>query len=165
MIVDARTLPTAALAGPIAAMERDLFGTGAWSEASVLQELTAPSRYYVVDLDGPNGTLRGYAGFWFDGYDAQVMTVGVARDHQGHGLGGALLDELVREARARGAERLLLEVGVDNAAAIHLYESRGFTHMGLRKRYYQPEGVDAYTMSLELRPHVMGFTAPTQENQ
>ena len=31
--------------------------------------------------------------------------------------------------------------------------------MGLRKRYYQPEGIDAYTMSLDLEPRVVGFSA------
>ena len=29
-----------------------------------------------------------------------------------------------------------------------------------RQRYYQPEGIDAYTMSLDLKPRVVGFAAP-----
>lgn len=159
MIVHAAQLPTEALAASIALLEQDLFGTGAWSEHAVYEELTAPNRYYVVDTDSRTPpTIRGYAGFWFDGYDAQIMTIGVHPAHQGKGIGGALLDDLISEARTRGAERVLLEVRVDNAAAIHLYETRGFTIMGLRKRYYQPEGIDAHTMSLTLRAHIMGFT-------
>ena len=40
--------------------------------------------------------------------------------------------------------------------------------MGLRKRYYQPEGVDAYTMALDLAPRTVGFqsaAAAPQRNQ
>ncbi len=36
--------------------------------------------------------------------------------------------------------------------------------MGLRKRYYQPEGVDAYTMSLDLRPRIVGFAASPKQS-
>lgn len=45
---------------------------------------------------------------------------------------------------------MLLEVRVDNVPALALYERFGFKKMGLRKRYYQPEGVDAYTMCADL---------------
>ena len=63
-------------------------------------------------------------------------------------------------AREQGAKRMLLEVRVDNTPALALYERFGFAKMGLRKRYYQPEGIDAYTMSLDLKPRVVGFAAP-----
>ena len=41
---------------------------------------------------------------------------------------------------------MFLEVRTDNAAAIALYESVGFTRVGVRKRYYRVSGADAYTM-------------------
>jgi len=41
----------------------------------------------------------------------------------------------------------LLEVRTDNDAAIGLYASEGFTRVGIRRRYYQPSGADAYTMA------------------
>jgi ribosomal-protein-alanine N-acetyltransferase len=43
--------------------------------------------------------------------------------------------------------RLLLEVRTDNEAAIALYVSEGFVRLGIRRRYYQPSGADAYTMA------------------
>ena len=42
---------------------------------------------------------------------------------------------------------MLLEVRTDNEAAIGLYESEGFVRLGVRRRYYQPSGADAYTMA------------------
>lgn len=41
---------------------------------------------------------------------------------------------------------VFLEVRTDNEPAIALYTSLGFTKMGVRKRYYQASGADAYTM-------------------
>ena len=42
-----------------------------------------------------------------------------------------------------------LEVRTDNEPAINLYTSLGFVTVGLRKRYYQASGADAYTMRRE----------------
>ncbi|MEF2737515.1 MAG: ribosomal protein S18-alanine N-acetyltransferase [Bifidobacterium choerinum] len=169
MIVTGDMLDRATVIKAMGALERDLFGAGAWSERAIAQELDAPARSYYFDVDdtddGAGGTddatprIRGYAGYWYDGYDAQIMTIGVARDHQREGIGRALLERMVADAKAAGAERMLLEVRIDNDAALTLYRGMGFERMGLRRRYYQPEGVDAYTMSLELRPRVVGFTA------
>ncbi len=42
---------------------------------------------------------------------------------------------------------VFLEVRTDNAPAIALYVAHGFEKIGLRRRYYQPSGADAYTMA------------------
>lgn len=129
-------------------LERELFGAGAWSAAMLAEELVGPGRWYVgVEVDG---ILAGYAGLWFDGDDAQVMTIGTATAHQGRGLGAVMLAALVARAREIGAASVLLEVRVDNDPALRLYERAGFTRLGLRRGYYQPENKDAWTMRLEL---------------
>ncbi|PAU67518.1 ribosomal protein S18-alanine N-acetyltransferase [Bifidobacterium criceti] len=171
MIVRGDTVDREMAVAQMGALEQDLFGAGAWSANAVRQELDAPARAYYFDVDDTDGhsvdanttspRMRGYAGYWYDGYDAQIMTIGVAKPHQREGIGRALLERMIKDAKDAGAERMLLEVRVDNDAAIALYQSLGFKRMGLRKRYYQPEGVDAYTMSLELAPRVVGFAAPT----
>ncbi|WP_448061925.1 ribosomal protein S18-alanine N-acetyltransferase [Cellulomonas hominis] len=133
------------------AMEGRLFGAGAWSRESLLAELDGPDRWYVGAQDGTTGDLVGYAGLWFDGEDAQVMTLGTDVTHQGRGIGALLLAALVERARELGAASVLLEVRVDNDPALHLYERAGFERIGRRRRYYQPEDVDAWTMRLVLR--------------
>jgi [ribosomal protein S18]-alanine N-acetyltransferase len=135
-------------------MERALFGVSAWSRQMLADELVGPGRTYV-GAERPGGSLVGYAGMWFDGRDVQIMTVATDPGYQGRGIGRRMLTTLLDRARELGAESVLLEVRVDNAPAIHLYESLGFTQLGRRRGYYQPENVDAWTMQLLLpRPEV-----------
>lgn len=120
--------------------------------------------------EGSHPVIRGYAGYWYDGDDAELMTIGVAKDAQRQGIASALLDALIARARAQGARRMLLEVRVDNDPALALYQLFGFERMGLRKRYYQPGNIDAYTMSLDLdpaEPRVVGFqpSQPVSQQQ
>lgn len=68
-------------------------------------------------------TPTAYPGVWGLG-----MIVG--RAFQGQGVGGALLDELVRQAWATGARRIELAVWSDNDRAAALYRSRGFVEEG-----------------------------------
>lgn len=132
----------------VAELERQLFGPSAWTEAMLAGELRAPGRWYLAAVEGDE--VLGYAGLWFDGDVTQVMTIGVAAAVQRQGVGTALLDALVERSRELGAAAVLLEVRVDNAAALAMYERFGFTVLSRRRRYYQPEDVDAWTMRLDL---------------
>lgn len=158
-------------------LERELFAPGEWSRGMFAEELRGWGRWYVgIDDDGgtddatdgadtadtadaadradraaADPRLVAYAGLWFDGDVVQVMTIGVARSAQRRGLGTVLLRALVDRSRELGARAVLLEVRVDNEAAIALYEQHGFTVVGRRPRYYQPGGIDALTMASELR--------------
>ena len=130
-------------------MEVELFGAAAWSPESLAAEIVGPGRWYVGAVVG--GALVGYAGLWFDGFDAQVMTIGTDERFQGRGLGRRMLENLLDRARTLSAAVVLLEVRVDNDPAIHLYESMGFERLGMRRAYYQPGNIDAWTMRLDLR--------------
>ncbi len=143
-------------------LEQVLFGAGAWTYGMLADELGGLGRWYVVaEPTGPDAAavygpgpkpVVGYAGLWFDGDVAQVMTIGVDPAYQRHGVGRALLHALVERSRQLKADAVLLEVRVDNEAALHLYEKAGFERIGLRRRYYQPEDKDAFTMRLDLSP-------------
>ncbi len=156
MSVDLRPL-TVADVGAVLALEHALFSRSAWSEAMVREELTTAGRWYVgIDGPGPRSVgpvgaaagegLVAYAGASFDGDIVEVMTIGVASHVQRRGLGAQLLDALMAHARALGAAAVMLEVRVDNDPAIALYEQAGFVVLGRRRRYYQPENIDAFTM-------------------
>jgi ribosomal-protein-alanine N-acetyltransferase len=129
----------------VAALEQVLFpGDSPWTQAMFWSELAAAHHYVVACL--PDGVILGYAGLAAGPDDADVQTIGVAPAAQGRGIGRRLLRDLLDAA---GSRTVHLEVRTDNAPAIALYESEGFTRIGLRRRYYQPSGADAYTM---LRP-------------
>ena len=129
----------------IMVLEHELFGAQAWTEQMLADELADhETRWYIVVESA--GEIAGYAGLAAFGQEAHVMTIGTAPEHRGAGLGRRMLRALLAEAQTRGAEQVILEVRVDNAAAIAMYESEGFQTVGVRKRYYQPEDVDAAVM-------------------
>lgn len=84
--------------------------------------------------------------------EAHILNVCVAPGQQGRGLGRKLLRALVEGARARGAERVFLEVRPSNPHAIALYHSEGFNEIGRRPRYYPAHNgrEDAIVMAIEL---------------
>lgn len=134
----------------VAAVEPLLFGDDAWSVETFWSELAAPGRWYVLATDADR--LLGYAGLAANGADVDVQTVAVHPDAQGRGTGGVLLRALVAQAARAGAASVMLEVRADNAAAIALYERHGFERIAVRRRYYQPEDVDAHVMRLRPLP-------------
>ena len=136
------------------ALEQRLFPDDAWSQATWWSELAGrPRRSYVVEED-PSGAVVAYGGLDLGGEVADVMTMAVAPEAQGRGLGRAVLEELVARARADCAEHLLLEVRADNEPARKLYDSNGFEVLTVRRRYYQPGDVDALVMRRVLTEEV-----------
>lgn len=136
-------------------LEDELFGDGAWPRAAYEAELATPGRRYLAAVDA-DGRMVGYAGIAL-GEDAEVMTIGVNRPWQRHGIGARLLAALLDEARRARARRVFLEVRASDAGAQRLYARAGFRPVGLRRGYYQPENADAVVMRLDLdRPGPIG---------
>ena len=98
--------------------------------------------------EGPDGlaVLRFRAAIWSSGLECYLAELYVTPARRGHGLGRALMEAAIREARDRGADTI--DVGVDepDVAARRLYESLGFTN-----RTGGPEGPLMYVYELDLR--------------
>jgi tRNA threonylcarbamoyl adenosine modification protein YeaZ/ribosomal-protein-alanine acetyltransferase len=132
-----------------AQLETLLFpGDDSWPRAAFVRELAAKHHHYVAARTA--GTLVGYGGISRLGrkppFEYEVHTIGIDPAYQGRGIGRWLLAELLNFA-AGGVVHL--EVRTDNAVAIALYRSVGFTQVGVRRRYYRASGADAYTMRRE----------------
>jgi len=132
-----------------AELEAQLFpGDDPWPAVAFVRELESEHNHYVAAR--VDDKLVGYAGVTRLGrkppYEYEIHTIGVDTAHQGEGIGRGLLNRLL-DVAAGGV--IFLEVRTDNDAAIGLYESAGFTRLGLRKRYYRVSGADAYTMRRE----------------
>ncbi|MDX2377233.1 ribosomal protein S18-alanine N-acetyltransferase [Microbacterium sp. LRZ72] len=156
----------------IMALENASFPTDAWSEQMMRDELDSPhGRYLVADAD--DGSLVGYGGVRAPqgARDADIQTIALAESARGRGQGRMLLRALLHEAAGRLAREVFLEVRADNPVAQALYASEGFTEIGRRPRYYQPDGVDAVVMKLNLRAWLAAGTvhpgsdmSPASEN-
>jgi ribosomal-protein-alanine N-acetyltransferase len=117
-------------------------GEDPWSENAFHSELDNGHYYIGAYVDGE---LIGYAGLAASAYEASVHTIAVTGHWQGKGVGKMLLKDLLARVDEMRVP-VYLEVRTDNEPAIALYLAHGFEHLGLRRRYYQPSGADAYTM-------------------
>jgi len=85
--------------------------------------------------------------------EAEILTLAVRPEARRQGLGRALVEAGVAEARSAKATRLFLEVAADNQAAIGLYVRAGFEQVGRRKGYYVRKAgapVDALVLARSL---------------
>ena len=133
----------------IAGLEDTCQGPDAWSAWLVrdgVEGVLPTVRYLVADVDD---AVVGYAVASFAGDIAELQRIGVAPAARRAGVGSALLDEVVAEAPATGANRLLLEVREDNAGALAFYAARGFIEIDRRPRYYR-DGTTAVVLRLPL---------------
>ncbi|MEO3988617.1 GNAT family N-acetyltransferase [Pseudocitrobacter cyperus] len=90
---------------------------------------------FPVLVSEENGVVTGYSSYgdWraFEGFRHTVEhSVYVHPDHQGKGLGRALLEALIAEARRRGKHVMVAGIEAQNAASLHLHETLGFVTTG-----------------------------------
>ena len=133
-------------------LEASTFAGDAWPREMMRAELVNPHCHYLVAEMLHASLVVGYAGLLcpHDSGDGDIQTIAVSPDMRGQGIGRSLLVALISEARDRGATRIFLEVRADNDPAQALYRNLGFIPIGVRKGYYQPDGVDAVSMRLDM---------------
>lgn len=94
--------------------------------------------------------ILGFIAARFTADEVHINNVAVREDFRRHGMGGALLDRVLREGARRGARRAILEVRAGNKAAQALYHRYGFRTIGLRRDYYTEPREDALVMSASI---------------
>jgi ribosomal-protein-alanine N-acetyltransferase len=116
-----------------------------WSLSLFVSELALRTSraYFVARVDA---SLVGYAGMMLAGEDAHVTTIAVDPEWHRHKVGTRLMIQLAREALARGARHLTLEVRLSNKPAQAMYRRFGFRPAGIRKNYYVETNEDALVM-------------------
>ncbi len=85
--------------------------------------------------------------------EAEIFSIGVAREFRRRGVGLALLNAMNGMAATQGAHTVFLEVGIDNRAARALYSKAGYEIIGQRPDYYRNPGGTRVT-ALVLRRHL-----------
>lgn len=117
----------------------------AWSRESFEKEINENklAKYLIAKT---NDKVVGYCGVWLIVDEGHITNVAVHPDFRGHSIGKALIKELIKKCAEIDIHKLTLEVRVNNAVAIHLYESFGFKGIGIRKGYYADTKEDAMIM-------------------
>ena len=96
----------------------------------VAQLLRGGDTVVLLVGDGPDGlaVLRFRDAIWSSGRECYLAELYVTRARRGNGLGRALMQAALREARDRGADTMEIAVDEPDLAARRLYESLGFTN-------------------------------------
>ena len=120
----------------VLAIESELFPIDAWTKELFLGELAEASNSRDVAVAVIESEIVGYASFRYVGKQGDVNTVAVSSEHQGKGIGTALMDWLESQAVLRNVREIFLEVRSDNEAALKMYISRGYERIDVRRNYY-----------------------------
>lgn len=102
------------------------------------------SVFLVLEEDG---RIRGYA--LARVLDGDCLLLDLASDADGSGRGRALMEALVRAAKARGCRKLSFEVSAANERARGFYAKLGGAVVGRRPKFYY-DGSDAVLMDLDI---------------
>jgi len=135
-------------AGPLAGLHRACFPEEPWDAAAIEQVLALPGGFghLVWEADSPAGFVlaRDLGG------EVEILSLGVLPERRRRGIGGALLDAVIAEARQRRSSSVVLDVAAGNVAARRLYAALGFRRVGRRPRYYGDVGDHADALILRL---------------
>jgi len=122
----------------------------AWTVGQCGAILGMPGSWLLIAEE--SNTPLGFALIRSGGGDAELLLIAVQKTQQNRGVGETLLRAVIADARARGIERLFLEVRSCNPA-ISVYKRAGFSKIGERRDYYRGKNgllYDAHSYRLVL---------------
>ena len=124
-----------------------------WSYQSFVDEMTTNkcARYIVAEEDG---RILGYAGAWLIFEEGHITNIAVNEADRGRGIGAGVTRALMQYAANMGVQYMTLEVRRSNLVAQSLYKKMGFIELGVRKRYYEDNGEDAYLYVCDHMPEI-----------
>jgi ribosomal-protein-alanine N-acetyltransferase len=129
-------------------------GLSRWGWAAYYAELQGANRdLMLIAKPSPAIEVAPIAGYIVARETAgelHINNVAVRAEYRRRGIGAALLNCVLDEARRRKANAAFLEVRSANRAAQTLYEKCGFKAIARRADYYSEPREDAVVMSLVL---------------
>jgi [ribosomal protein S18]-alanine N-acetyltransferase len=121
----------------------------AWPAEMLACELAHPRALLLLAARGAEDPPAGYAAFRHAAGEAELLRLAVDPAQRRHGIARALVAAGLERLDREGIQVCFLEVRLDNAPAVTLYESLGFARIGHRRGYYR-DGSDALIFALEL---------------
>lgn len=141
--IEYRPVDAARLAD-IADIEGELFGSDAWTEALLADDISRANRTWWMALC--DDEVVGYAGALVVDGDMQILKVAVVPKMRRRGIASELIARIAYDSQNLAAKSASLEVRTSNLGAIGFYERMRFTSLGVRPKYYS-DGEDALIMS------------------
>lgn len=131
-------------------LEREAFGQMAWHAEDFESAISSKCDFpLVIRATADRIGLAGYAVLRIIAPEAEIENICVAPACRRSGVGETLMEEMLRLAAERGADRVFLEVRAHNEPAKALYLKSGFVESYRRKNYYQGPTEDAIIMMKE----------------
>lgn len=106
-----------------------------YSQRAVAGEIADPAIIHQLAADTPGGPLTGYCKLrhpsWYAGHSDATNPIALGQlychpTRTGEGIGAALMDWALAEARGRGADAIQLSVWAENQGAQRFYARYGF---------------------------------------
>ena len=116
-----------------------------WSQKAIEDEVHNPNAYFVTAVDEEK--VLGYGGMHCSHKECYVDNIAVFGHHRKKGVGTAIVEALIQEAKRQGAEFISLEVRPSNRAAVGLYTKLGFAEEGRRRNFYTDPTEDALILT------------------
>jgi ribosomal-protein-alanine N-acetyltransferase len=127
---------------------RDAPEAANWTQASYREWMNSPGA--VAFVSEGDGRVTGFVIGRQVADEAEVLNLAVVPLARRKGQGGVLLNAVVSEFRARGVNRVYLEVRESNVAARAFYAKHGFSQTGKRLKYYRKPEEAAIVMEMKL---------------
>lgn len=117
----------------VAALEKECFSEP-WSETELKKSMQ--QKNYLFFVAEEKNQVLGYIGMYQILEEGDITNVAVTSSARNRGIGGRLLQTLMKDCLFLGVTCITLEVRESNQSAIHLYQKHGFSIEGVRKNYY-----------------------------
>jgi ribosomal-protein-alanine N-acetyltransferase len=126
----------------------------AWASRDIA-DLLARSGTALLDVVDPSDlkTMHGFLLYRQVAGEAEILTLCVAPSHRRAGFARQLVNALKACLLSNDVKALFLEVEETNRPALRLYETCGFTKIGMRKDYY---GKGAHALVMQLAESIEG---------
>lgn len=131
----------------VSELEKSCFLSEGYSYKTLVSMFENPACCMLVAEDG--GEVIGYGCASTVCENCDLENVVVSEAYRKSGVGTAIVNALLDDAKSRGANKVFLEVRVSNGSALKLYLECGFSGVYARTRYYS-DGEDCLVMSREL---------------
>jgi ribosomal-protein-alanine N-acetyltransferase len=102
----------------------------------------------IVTVAVSGETVAGYLVAHHTSDFGEILNVAVHPDHRRHGIGWALVEDVLWRLASDSVGLVFLEVRESNTAAQRLYGRMGFEAVGRRSAYYREPKEDAVVMRI-----------------